>query len=319
MAKVEAPYKNTFSLNNDILSHACSVAFKVGQLAYAGEGRPTDEDAATAARFILLDEGIELNPSQMRGLRRGEDVPLVPVARNIFKLYKKLPRLSPYEQSLLTEFESAAFPEGVPNRMSRTIDGCDFPLPPHSKVQSLVKGLFSFAKKNKGKMHPLVLACMLYYEVITIAPYSIWNHALAKIWFKLMLGEFSKGLLLLPIEKMMHSRKESLQQAFDESIQVKDGQPFIGALMQIIDDGVDTLIRRSLKKPDLPNPRAEKLVAAMEDGVFYGAGELLELLGLKSRLGLQKNYLKPALERKMIEMSNPLCPTDRTQRYRKKQ
>lgn len=319
MAKVEAPYKNSFSLNNDILFHACSVSYKVGQLAYAGEGRPTDEDAATATKFVLLDEGIELNPSQMRGLRRGEDVPLLPVARNIFRLYKKLPRLSPYDQHLLGEFESASFPEGTPNRMSRSIEGFDYPLPPNSKVQTLMKGLFSFAKKNSGKVHPLVLACMLYYEVISIAPYATWNKALAKIWFKLMLGEFSKGLLLLPVERMFVSKAATLKEAFDESAAVKDGQPFIAALMQIIDDGVDILIKRSLKKPDIPNPRAEKLVGAMEPGRYYSAGELLDLLGLKSRLGLQKNYLKPALERKMIEMSNPLCPTDRTQRYRIKQ
>ena len=47
------------------------------------------------------------------------------------------------------------------------------------------------------------------------------------------------------------------------------------------------------------------------------AVELLGLLGLTSRLGLSKNYLHPALEAGLIEMANPLTPTDRNQRYRK--
>ena len=38
---------------------------------------------------------------------------------------------------------------------------------------------------------------------------------------------------------------------------------------------------------------------------------------LTSRLGLSKNYLHPALEAGLIEMANPLTPTDRNQRYRK--
>ncbi len=318
MAKVEAPYKNSFSLNNDILCHACSVAFKVGQLAYAGEGKIDDEDALLATSMILKGEGIELNASQKRGLRRGEDIPNTPVAKNIFKLYKKMSKLSPYDQSLIAEFEAAAFPDGVPNRMSRTVEGFDYPLPPNSKVASLMKGLFTFAKKGRGKIHPLVMACMLYYEVISIAPYSSWNSALAKIWFKVMLGEFSKGLLLLPIERMFVSKAQMLKDAFDASAEAKDGLPFISALMQLVDQGVDILIHRSIRRPEIPNPRAEKLVSVMEDGEFYSAAQLLELLGLKSRLGLQKNYLKPALERKMIVMSNPLVVTDRTQRYRKK-
>ena len=63
---------------------------------------------------------------------------------------------------------------------------------------------------------------------------------------------------------------------------------------------------------------AKRMVGLMEDGRYYSAAELLGILGLKSRLGLQKNYLQPALKARLIEMSNPLSPTDRNQRYRLK-
>ena len=318
MAKIEAPYKNTFSLNHSIISHACSVSYNLGKLSYAGEDGPDNTDLADATRFLLLDEGIALTPSQIRGLRRAEEVPALPQAGRMYRLLKKIGRISPSDPKLLEEFEASVFPEGVPNRMSRTVEGFDYPLPPSSKVPTLMKGLFSFVKKSEGKVHPLVLACMIYYEVISIAPYSSYNHALAKLWMKSILIQFSPAMASLPLEKLIHFRKKSIKEAFDDSANIKDGVSFLSAMIQIVDDGVETLIKESLKRPELPSPRAEKMISLMEEGRFYSAVELLKLLGLKSRLGLQKNYLKPALDRGLILMSNPLCPTDRTQRYAKK-
>ena len=318
MAKVEAPYKNTFSLNHSIISHACSISYNLGKLSYAGEDGPTPDDLAVATRYILHAEGIDLNPSQMRGLRRAEDVPSIPQAGKVYRLLAKLAKLSPSDPQFLSEFEEAVFPDGVPNRMSRAIQGFDYPLPPSSKVPSLIKGLFAFVRKSEGKFHPLVLACMIYYEVISIAPYSSWNSALAKIWMKMILVHHAPVLSRLPIERLICSKQQTLNAAYEDSANIKDGVSFLAALMQVIDDGVESLIKASLKRPELPSPRAEKMASLMEEGRFYSAVELLELLGLKSRLGLQKNYLKPALDRGLIVMSNPLCPTDRTQRYAKK-
>ena len=47
------------------------------------------------------------------------------------------------------------------------------------------------------------------------------------------------------------------------------------------------------------------------------AAELMEKLGLKSRVTFRKNYLNPALEAGLIAMTNPDAPTNRNQRYYK--
>ena len=316
MAKIEAPYKNTFSLNHSIISHACAISYNLGKLSYSKEAELGDNEFATMTRFLLKSEGIELTPSQIRGLKRGEEIPAIPQAFRLQKLYGKLSKLA-LDPKLLEEFEAAAFPEGTPNRMSRSIPNFEYPLPPSSKVPSLMKGLFSFAKKSQAKVHPLVLACMVYYEVISIAPYSSFNNALAKLWLKALLSLHYPVLLGLPLERLLEARKEALNAAYEESANIKDGVCFLAELMQIIDEGVELLIKKSLHRPETPSPRAEKMVSLMEEGRFYSAKELLSLLGLKSRLGLQNNYIKPALERGLIVMSNPLCPTDRTQAYKK--
>ena len=43
--------------------------------------------------------------------------------------------------------------------------------------------------------------------------------------------------------------------------------------------------------------------------------ELMEKLGLKSRVSFRKNYLQPALEAGLIGMTEPDKPTSRNQRY----
>ena len=45
------------------------------------------------------------------------------------------------------------------------------------------------------------------------------------------------------------------------------------------------------------------------------AVELMEKLGLKSRVAFRKNYIQPALEAGLIAMTDPDTPTNRNQRY----
>ena len=45
------------------------------------------------------------------------------------------------------------------------------------------------------------------------------------------------------------------------------------------------------------------------------AVELMEKLGLKSRVTFRKNYIQPALEAGLIAMTDPDTPTSRNQRY----
>ena len=60
------------------------------------------------------------------------------------------------------------------------------------------------------------------------------------------------------------------------------------------------------------------LLAAMEYDIPYSAKELLQILNLKSKENLRKNYLNPALENGWIEMTLPDKPKSKNQRYLKK-
>ena len=56
----------------------------------------------------------------------------------------------------------------------------------------------------------------------------------------------------------------------------------------------------------------------MEYDTAYSASALLNLLGLRSKENLRHNYLDPAIDAGLIEMTIPEKPTSRNQKYRKR-
>lgn len=56
----------------------------------------------------------------------------------------------------------------------------------------------------------------------------------------------------------------------------------------------------------------------MEYDVPYTSSNLMERLGLKAREGFRRNYLRPAIEMDLIQMTIPDKPNSRNQRYVKK-
>ena len=62
----------------------------------------------------------------------------------------------------------------------------------------------------------------------------------------------------------------------------------------------------------------KRLLDVMEYEVQYTAVTLMELLGLKSKESFRKNYLNPAIELQLIQMTVPDKPRSRNQRYVKR-
>lgn len=318
MSKPVEPYKCAFSLSHEILNVSTSIAFKLGRLSLTHDRAATMEDFAAMAKSTLAIEGIEIKPSQMRGLNKGDDVPSAPLATAVRGLYAKMSRRDPRNIDFLQEFEAAVFPEGVPYRLSRRVEGFPYPIPMHAKVETLIKALYSFANDERHQIHPLGLGCLFYFEILAICPYARYNGILARYLLKSFLGSYSPLLYRLPLERMVYVHHQELMEAFAASVEQADTAPFVLKMLTFVEDGIDALLRQAVKGTPTQSPLVRKLLEKMEEGRFYSATELCALLGLKSRLGLQKNYIKPGLEGKVLEMSNPCSPTDRTQRYRKK-
>ncbi len=313
------PYRAAMSVNHRILRLSSDIAYRLGRLSCLGTVEGDARFHAGEVKYTLLQEGISLTPSEMRALNDGEEIPGEKKASALLRLYSRLGKIDPYSPEALAAYEKEVYPEGVPMRQSSKIEGVSYVLPPYNKVRKLLENLFEFEKKNKETMSPVTLACLLYYEVMALSPYSSENGLLARFWFKAMLGKAGRSMDALSIEKSLYFGKDKLEASFSEAAKKQDSAPFVETLLELILASVNALLREASKKEEAASPLVERLVSKMASGRYYSASELCALLGLKSRLGLQKNYLRPALAREKIMMSNPLCPTDRNQRYRKKE
>ncbi len=318
MGKPVEPYKCSFAINNDIVCRVASLSYKIGRLSLTQESKADVSDFASATKNTLALEGVEIKPSEMRGINRGEDVPSAPLASSVNALYAKMPRLDPYDASFLRTFENALWKEGVPHRMSRRVASFPYPIPMGARIEAMMKGLYAFANKGRKKIHPLILGCNFYFMVFAVEPYSEYTGILARYLLKAFIGDYAPELYRLPLERLLLVHKDDADKAYAQAVERGDTAPFIAYMLSLMEEGVDSLLRRSVKKVPEQSPLLAKMLSKMEDGRFYSAAELCALLGLKSRLGLQKNYIRPGIEAKALEMSNPLSPTDRTQRYRKK-
>ena len=92
---------------------------------------------------------------------------------------------------------------------------------------------------------------------------------------------------------------------------------FIMFMLNAIDKAIDKLIKDTSNHINCINNQVTKLLKVM-DHEPLSANELMNRLNLKSRVGLKRNYIDPALDLGLIEMEIKDKPTSKNQKYRKK-
>ena len=82
--------------------------------------------------------------------------------------------------------------------------------------------------------------------------------------------------------------------------------------MSLLSRGVDLIF---IDNQTISTPYIKKLLEVMEYDVPYTSKMLMEKLGLKSKEGFRRNYLRPAIDMNLIHMTIPDKPNSRNQRY----
>ena len=85
----------------------------------------------------------------------------------------------------------------------------------------------------------------------------------------------------------------------------------------MIDEVLEYLIENTSVEINHVSPYIKKLLDVMDGGLAMSSRELMEKVGLKSRISFRKNYLDPALQNGLIKMTNPDKPTSKNQTYYK--
>ena len=156
--------------------------------------------------------------------------------------------------------------------------------PPARLVPQLMRSLFEWMKEANNSMHPLILSSVFYYKFVFIHPFSDGNGRMARLWHTAILSKWKPVFKYIPIESQIDKILD------DISIQISEDNECFSETIK-------------------------KLLEVMEYDIPYTSKVLMEKLGLKSRAGFRRNYLRPAIDMNLICMTIPDKPNSRNQRY----
>ena len=182
-------------------------------------------------------------------------------------------------------------------------------------VPKLMKELLSWVKENEGKVHPLIMASVFHYEFVFIHPFSDGNGRMARLWHTVILYRWRKIFEFIPLESQIERFQEDYYDAIAKCHLNGNSDLFIEFMLEMIDQILDEVIAQVNKANAETSEYVKRLLNCMEYDVPYTANAIMELLGLKSKETLRKNYLNPAMKLGLIRMTVPDKPNSRNQRY----
>ena len=194
-------------------------------------------------------------------------------------------------------------------------DECIFMAPPARLVPQLMEDLFNWMKEAEHSVHPLILSSVFHYEFVFIHPFSDGNGRMARLWHTAILSKWKPIFEYIPIE----SQIEKFQEEYYDTIAKchVDGAStiFIEFMLSQIDKILDDISTQFSEENEHLSESVKSLLDIMEYDIPYTSTALMEKLGLKSKEGFRRNYLRPAIDLNLIHMTIPDKPNSRNQRY----
>lgn len=324
-------YEPPFTITNRIVSYVASISEKIGRITLLSdmEAKPhlRKNNRIKSIHSSLKIEANSLSLNQVRDVINGKLVlgeqKEIQEVKNAYDAYEKILELDPYSIDDLKKFhgimtryiveESGDFRRGEEGVFNG--EQCIFMAPPAQYVPQLMNELFGWMREAQTKVHPLVLSSVFHYEFVFIHPFSDGNGRMARLWHTAILSKWKPIFEYIPIESQVEKFQEDYYDAIARCHVEGESTFFIEFMLSQIDKILDELsVQISDDYQQIPES-VQKLLAVMEYDISYTGNALMEKLGLKSREGFRRNYLRPAMEMHLIHMTIPDKPNRRNQRY----
>ncbi len=324
-------YEPPFTITNRIVSYVASISEKIGRITLLSdmEAKPhlRKNNRIKSIHSSLKIEANSLSLNQVRDVINGKLVlgeqKEIQEVKNAYDAYEKILELDPYSIDDLKKFhgimtryiveESGDFRRGEEGVFNG--EQCIFMAPPAQYVPQLMNELFGWMREAQTKVHPLVLSSVFHYEFVFIHPFSDGNGRMARLWHTAILSKWKPIFEYIPIESQVEKFQEDYYDAIARCHVEGESTFFIEFMLSQIDKILDELsVQISDDYQQIPES-VQKLLAVMEYDISYTGNALMEKLGLKSREGFRRNYLRPAMEMHLIHMTIPNKPNSRNQRY----
>ena len=324
-------YEPPFTITNRMVSYVASISEKIGRITLLSdmEAKPhlRKNNRIKSIHSSLKIEANSLSLNQVRDVINGKLVlgeqKEIQEVKNAYDAYEKILELDPYSIDDLKKFhgimtryiveESGDFRRGEEGVFNG--EQCIFMAPPAQYVPQLMNELFGWMREAQTKVHPLVLSSVFHYEFVFIHPFSDGNGRMARLWHTAILSKWKPIFEYIPIESQVEKFQEDYYDAIARCHVEGESTFFIEFMLSQIDKILDELsVQISDDYQQIPES-VQKLLAVMEYDISYTGNALMEKLGLKSREGFRRNYLRPAMEMHLIHMTIPDKPNSRNQRY----
>ncbi len=191
--------------------------------------------------------------------------------------------------------------------------------PPASIVKSQLMALFAWYKNTR--LHPLIKSSIFHYEFEFIHPFADGNGRVGRFWQSAQLSAWRELFYYLPLEELIREHQQAYYEALREADRRGSSTPFVEFLLELILSSCrqfyipDSALSFAKDGPK-QNRRIALLLRVMGDATL-GATELMARLELSHKPSFRANYLLPALEAGLIEMTIPDKPQSPKQKYRR--
>lgn len=326
-------YEPPFTITNEILSYVSSISEKIGRITAIGslETKPhlRKNNRIKSIHSSLKIEANSLSLEQVRDVINGRLVlgeqKEIQEVKNAYAAYESLSEINPYSIKDLKKFhgimtkylveECGEFRHGEEGVFNG--DECIFMAPPAQFVPQLMDELFEWMKKSRNSVHPLIMSSVFHYEFVFIHPFADGNGRMARLWHTAILAKWKPVFEYIPIESQIEKFQDEYYDAIARCHVSGESTIFIEFMLSQIDRILEDISLHMNEENEQFSETVRKMLEIMEYDTPYTRKTLMEKLGLKSRDGFRRNYLQPALEMNLIQMTLPDKPNSRNQRYMK--
>lgn len=323
-----------FTISNRMVMSISSISEKLGQLSnYRTFETKPHLRRNNRIRSIHSSLAIEANSLSLDAVKSvidgktvlGSQIEIQEV-KNAYRAYDEIGRFDPYSLSdfmrmhgvmtYLTVDGSGVFRHGEEGVFNG--EHCIIMAPPAKLVPEQMERLFRWMREAKEAMHPLILSSVFHYEFVFIHPFADGNGRMARLWQTALLAEWNPLFQYLPIESQISKFQSEYYDVISRCHSAGSSDIFVEFMLDMIDETLDAVRRQADNEGAATSKYVRRMLNVMEYEEPYTAARIMELLGLKSKETLRKNYINPALDAGLIVMGIPDKPTSRNQVYIKK-